>query len=202
MSHWVPPSTAYQGFQVKTLYLPHGKSRILQARDFVTSIVKHEIVQDRPDVMYVQQRNFAETEWIGPVFEDPTQPPHLDDLNSPQPQLAKLKRVGSMNLFLYDQFKILLSKKPIIFNVGTLTMENIHDLGMEFGKNYGSDSSSMVLEPLNKYLKLISIIDDESLRVFRTAHHEKAALVELNSSKWIVGKYDDDSQILDKMFAR
>ena len=168
--------------------LPHGQSRVTNVRDFITNYIAHQVV---------------DTERVGIYI--PTEPPQVfTDPLSPiagKYEVKEHKITDKRNLEKYciDRFMTFLSKKPIEFNVGNLTIENLEELSIKYLDKFGSDRSIIIIQHLNKYLKLVAIIDEEAFKIYRNETSSKGELVELHPDKWVVGKFQTEIEMFRKL---
>lgn len=177
-----------------TLNLPHGSSEITNTHRLITVMLARQVVPT-DSVQIIKPTENPPNAWVHDYVVDKIA---REEVNYERREV-KLRKAADLNRFCADRFKQYLSKKPIEFNVGTLTIENLEDLAGKYMQNFGSESSVIVLEPLNKYLKLVSIIDtQDAFRIYRTEDSSKGDLVELNPNKWVVGKYEDEREMFEK----
>lgn len=191
MSLWIPPD-GRQGVQKYALYLPHGQSEITNIHGLITRHLAHQsVAQDH--VQIIKPTNESPVGWV----DDRAM--YSMETASYERHDVMLRKMADLNRFCAERFRMFLSKKPIEFNVGELSVDNLEKLAVKYMENFGSDSSVIVLEQLNKYLKLAAIIDtQEAFRIYRTDDRTKGELVELNPKKWVVGKYEDDRAMFMK----
>lgn len=180
------------GMQKVSLVLPHGQSDVIDIQTFITKYLAHHIVQD----------DQTRVGTIHPTGEPPggwSIEDRISSMSSYEHREHKLKQIADLNRFCADRFKTFLSKKPIEFNVGVLTLDNIQELAIKYMDNFGSDRSVVILARLNKYTKLAVIIDmEEAFKIYRTENARRGELVELNPNKWVVGKYESEVEMFKK----
>ncbi len=178
----------YTGPRTLNLVLPHGQSEVLSAQEFISRRIKRVAVPRDAVTVIVHDDDPNARLW------DPS------SLRNNVPEMyshreVTLKPNSSGLPTLLDQFKILLSKKPVQFNVNQLSIESITDLSTKFMMNFGGDAF-IVLTELNPYLKLVTVIAPDALEVYGNESTNAAAVVEINPSRWFVGRYES----ADEMF--
>lgn len=182
---------SFLGMQKISLVLPHGQSDIIDIQAFITRYLAHQIVQE----------DQTRIETIHPTGEPPGGWCVEDRVLSAsfERREHQLKQIADLNRFCAERFKTFLSKKPIEFSVGVLTIDNLQELAIKYMDNFGSDRSVVILAQLNKYTKLAVIIDmEEAFKIYRTENARRGELVELNPKKWVVGKYTSEVEMFKK----
>lgn len=178
----------YTGPRTLNLVLPHGQSEVLSAQEFISRRIKRVAVPHDTVTVITHDQDLNVGLWDPSSINRPTSPMYSRREVPLKPNSYGLPK-------LLDQFKILLSKKPIQFNVNQLSIESITDLSTKFMMNFEGDAF-IVLTELNPYLKLVTVIAPDALEVYGNESTNAAAVVEINPSRWFVGRYES----ADEMF--
>jgi len=106
--------------------------------------------------------------------------------------------------FINSKFKSMVAKKNPEFLTKDLTVDRIEELAITYLENFGCESLIAFPFNLSKYQKYFVIAEYSAFRLFLTRvrcyqthidlsieFKQAAEFVELNPTKWVIGKYED-----------
>lgn len=166
------------------LWLPSGRAEVVDPITFVRRRLAKEVVSHDVNVLHQLDPPSA-------IVTDLSEPP-TTSVSVRKREIRLRPHPGELDRFALDQLKTLLANKPVEFRVGALTMEGLHDLAVKHMEHFGGDDSSILLAELNRYLRLVAVIDDRALRLYK--HERKALLVDLRPDLWVAGRYDSHEE--------
>lgn len=189
-----------------SITMPIGQIRIVMGLNRLMRMFAHEIVHG--DVIHTMHPDDQTIFAVG-IQDLPTQvrtvPHKLRETLDVRRELM-LNRNGSheriveaVMKFMEDRFKEFASKKEVAFYAPDLDLAKVEELGYAHMENMGSDNSVLCIFKLSEYHKFAVLVDLESFKFYRNENGTHGELVEINPTKWVIGRYDNDLKIMKQI---
>lgn len=186
-----------------SIVMPCGQIQIVMGLHNIAPMFAHEVV--RSEVVHVPKLI------LGTVLERPPMETEVSthrlvsigmvsELISINPSQVSQVRIDRAMAFIVERLKCLVARKQVEFYVPDLTLEKVEELGYKYMEQMGSDQGVLCIFQLSKYHKFAALIDvAEAIRLYRNEATSFGELVEINPSKWVLGRYDNDLTIMKQM---
>lgn len=179
---------------VLTIATPAGQFRVITKLEELMKCFRREVLPDSQEAVLITQvldttlgnihaATISETRIKGHVF--------LPISDNPAESCIEDNLYG----FASKRFKNLVAKKNIEFYIRELNMNAIQELSYKFLENMGSQDAYVCIFQLSSYHKFVAIVDFDCFRIF-TTKSGKAELVEMLPDKWVLGRYEEDNNLL------